>query len=60
MFYFYRNVKIFGTIHFVSDTVIIKAGIEYQLSGFFFVLPFYLQAVLVHSANCVKNVYSGM
>jgi hypothetical protein len=29
-----------------------------QLS--FFVIPFYLQSVLVHSANCVKDVYSGM
>jgi hypothetical protein len=26
----------------------------------FFVLPFCLQSVLVHSANCVKDVYSGM
>jgi hypothetical protein len=29
----------------------------------FFVIPFYLQSVLVHSANCVKtcmHVYSGM
>jgi hypothetical protein len=26
----------------------------------FFVIPFYLQSVLVHSANCVENVYNGM
>jgi hypothetical protein len=28
----------------------------------FFIIPFYLQSVLVlvHSANCVKDVYSGM
>jgi hypothetical protein len=26
----------------------------------FFVIPFYLQSVLVHSENCVKDVYSGM
>jgi hypothetical protein len=26
----------------------------------FFEIPFYLQSVLVHSANCVKDVYSGM
>jgi hypothetical protein len=38
MFYFYRNVKISGTIYFVSDAVTIKAGIEYQLSGYFFFL----------------------
>jgi hypothetical protein len=25
------------------------------LMGFFFVIPFYLQSVLVHSANCVKT-----
>jgi hypothetical protein len=25
-----------------------------------FVTAFYLQSVLVHSANCVKDVYSGM
>jgi hypothetical protein len=27
---------------------------------YFFIIPFYLQSVLVHSANRVKNVYSGM
>jgi hypothetical protein len=27
---------------------------------FFFVIPFNLQSVPVHSANCVKHVYSGM
>jgi hypothetical protein len=26
----------------------------------FFVIQFYLQSVPVHSANCVKDVYSGM
>jgi hypothetical protein len=26
----------------------------------FFVIPFYLQSVLVRSANCVKGVYSDM
>jgi hypothetical protein len=26
----------------------------------FFVIPFYLQSVLIHLANCVKNVYNGM
>jgi hypothetical protein len=31
-----------------------------RLCLFFFVNPFYLQSVLVHSANCVKDVYSGM
>jgi hypothetical protein len=28
------------------------------LQGFFFVIPFYLLSVLVHSANCVKNMYA--
>jgi hypothetical protein len=28
--------------------------------NFFFVIPFYLQSVLVHSENCVKDIYSGM
>jgi hypothetical protein len=27
---------------------------------FCFLFPFYLQFVPVHSANCVKDVYSGM
>jgi hypothetical protein len=36
---------------------------EMEENLFFFVIPFYLQSVLVHSANCVKtciHVYSGM
>jgi hypothetical protein len=27
---------------------------------FFFVIPFHLQTVLVHSANYVNNVYNGI
>jgi hypothetical protein len=30
------------------------------LKFFLCVIPFYLQSVPVHSANCVKDVYSGM
>jgi hypothetical protein len=26
-------------------------------AGLFFVIPFYFQSVLVHSANCVKHAY---
>jgi hypothetical protein len=26
----------------------------------FFVIPFYLQSVVLHSANYEKNIYSGM
>jgi mRNA-degrading endonuclease HigB of HigAB toxin-antitoxin module len=35
-----------------------------EIGGYFLqqisVIPFYLQSVLVHSVNSVKNVYSGM
>jgi hypothetical protein len=35
----------------------------FRYKQFFFVIPIYLQSVLVHSANCVKtciHVYSSM
>jgi hypothetical protein len=37
-----------------------QEGREFETRFFSFVIPFYLQSVPVHSANCVKNVYSGI
>jgi hypothetical protein len=37
-----------------------EALVVAHVGNIFFLIPFYLQSVLVHSANCVKDVYSGM
>jgi hypothetical protein len=60
-YFFYRkflSVKIYSSAlsFIVIHTYVITQHV-------FFVIPFYLQSVLVHSANCVKtciHVYSDM
>jgi hypothetical protein len=37
----------------------VKTRIKIWLNRFFFVIPFYLEFVLLQSANCVNNVYNG-
>jgi hypothetical protein len=44
--------------HFKHDTMLEERA--YSTEESFFIISFYLQSVPVHSANCVKDVYSGM
>jgi hypothetical protein len=49
-----------AVVFFIAKAIIQVASVL-QISSFFFVIPFYLQSVLVHSSNFVKKrVYSDM
>jgi hypothetical protein len=52
-----------GSVHCISSVIsndsVKAAGMNTQIT-ILFVIPFYLQSVAVHSANCVKNTYNGI
>jgi hypothetical protein len=54
--YTYLNICVDGLICNFN----LLASIGHTNMFTFFVIPFYSQSVPVHSANCVKDVYSGM
>jgi hypothetical protein len=53
----FRHLELFN---FKTKNVCFAHIVASSSSSFSFEIPFYLQSVLVHSANYVKDVYSGM
>jgi hypothetical protein len=55
-----RDSPVTGLGGVSSYCVETKPVVSIVITLYNFLFPFYLQSVLVHSATCVKDVYSGM